>query len=171
MNYSLNKNLLLIISFLFLIFNHRATAAENRYQLSATAAIICLNSNVLRSGLESLCQSSRTRLLIQRREVVTGLVHDVHHPVERHPVIAVADDSVELSVESAAGRECVPLDTRNLHETTNGVAGHSKVMLKAHFGGILNLRRCASENLTGRRSSHGACRSHLALASDLCSGD
>ena len=95
------------------------------------------------------CKAALARLLIERREVMACLLHHLHHAVERYGVCAVREGSVQVGVKGACGCEGVALDSGNLDETANGVAGHAEVVFQSHLRCILNLRRAAAEQLAG----------------------
>ena len=68
-------------------------------------------------------------------------------------------------------RHGIALDARHLHQAAHWVASQAQVVLQADFGGVLDLLGGTAQHLrqTGRR--HGAGRTDLALAADLCARD
>ncbi len=123
------------------------------------------------SCAEDFGQPALACLLVQRRDVVSCLFHHVYDFVERHAVSAVREGRVQVGVECARGREGVAFYARYLYEAAYGVACHAELVFKPHLGGILYLRRAASEQLARRCGSHRAGHSHFALASHVGSRD
>ena len=84
-------------------------------------------------------------LLVERRQVVAGLLHDLDDAVEAHRVATVGESRVEIGVERAGRRIGVAFDAGYLHETAHGVAREAEVMLEAHLGRVFYLGRCAAK--------------------------
>ena len=96
-----------------------------------------------------------------------GLLHHLDHFVKAYAVFAVGKSRVAVGIHGPGRRKGVALDTRNLHQTANGIAGEPKVVLQPHFGRIFDLGRRAAEQLTGRCSGHCTSNAYLSLTPHL----
>lgn len=116
---------------------------------------------------DALGQTSLGGFAVKGGEVVPGLVHDFDDLVERNEMGAVGECGVDIGVEGPGGGDGVALDARHLYQPAHGVAREPEVVLQPHFGGVLDLRGGAAEELARSGGGHGAGDAHFALATDL----
>lgn len=109
--------------------------------------------------------------LVEAREVVAGFEHRADDFVEGDAVAAVGEPGVHVRVHRAGSGEGVALDAGDLDEAANRVARQAEVVLKAHFGGILDLVGRAAEDLVDGGGGHCAGHADFALAADFCATD
>ena len=67
--------------------------------------------------------------------------------------------------------DSISFDARNLHQPSDGIAGQAQIVLHSDLGGVLDLLRRTTENLSQRTGRHRASGADLALAADFCAGD
>src|ERR1700759_5334883 len=85
-------------------------------------------------------EPAERRLLVFRLHVGAGLAHGGDDLIERDFVAAVALEGERSGGDSLDGAESVALDTGDLHEAADRIAGHAEMMLHADFGGVFDLR-------------------------------
>ena len=112
-------------------------------------------------------QASGGSFLVERRKILAGLLHDLHHVVEGDAMLSVGKAGVQIGIQGTGGREGVALYAGNLHESANRIAGHPQMVLEAHLSGVLYLGRAASEEMSGCVRGHGACHSCLTRTASL----
>ena len=78
-------------------------------------------------------------LLIERWQILAGLFHRFHDLVERHTMVTVGKSGVDVGVEGTGCGVGIALDSMKFDHTTNGIAGHTHVVLKRHFSGVFDL--------------------------------
>ena len=122
-------------------------------------------------GTEGLGQPTFAGLLVERRQVMAGLLHSLYHMVEAYAVVSVGERGIEIGSESTGGSKGIALYTRYLYQSADRVAGHAEMMLKSHLCRILYLCRTTSEELACSSTGHGTSYAHLALAAHVCAGD
>ena len=110
-------------------------------------------------------KSAFAGFLVERRQVVSGLLHHFYYTVERHAVMAVGEGGISVGIQGTGGCVGVALDAGNLHQPAYRVARHAQVMLQSHFGSVFNLCGASAEELAGSRRSHRARYAHFCLAS------
>ena len=118
-----------------------------------------------------LGQTAFTGFLVKAGQIMTRLPHHVHYLVERHTVYTIGETAVYVCIQCTCGGIGITLDTGYLHQTTDGVTCHTKMMLQAHLGGILYLCRRTAKKLVGSGRCHGACHTYLALTAYLGTGN
>lgn len=121
--------------------------------------------------LEVFRKSACTGLLVKGRKVLSGLLHHLDHMIKGHAVLSIGESGVEIRVKGTGGGESVSLDTWDLYQAADRIAGHSQMVFQPHLGGIFNLRRTATEKLARGGGSHRARHPHLTLTADLGTRD
>lgn len=66
--------------------------------------------------------------------------------IKGHAVLSIGESGVEIRVKGTGGGESVSLDTWDLYQAADRIAGHSQMVFQPHLGGIFNLRRTATES-------------------------
>ena len=117
------------------------------------------------------CKAALRSLFIERRQVLPSFFHRFNDLVERHAVVAIGEGGVDVGVKGTGCSVCVALNAGNLYETAHGVAGHTQMVLKGHFGGVFDLRRTPAKQLVGSGGSHSASHTHFALTAHLGTRD
>src|SRR3954452_248807 len=124
------------------------------------------------SAFDDVDSEAATRcLLVLVLHVRPGLAHGLDRLVER-------DELVPVTVQGHPGRgdgfdrtDGVAFDARDLHKSADRIAGQPEVVLDADLCGVLDLVRCATEDLRQAGRGHRARRSDLALTAHLGARD
>ena len=74
-------------------------------------------------------------------------------------------------IHGSHGGYCVALDTGDLYQTTDWVAGKTQVVFHCHFSGILYLIQILFIQFSQSGSGHRAGSANLGLASAFCTGN
>lgn len=76
--------------------------------------------------LEVFRKSACTGLLVKGRKVLSGLLHHLDHMIKGHAVLSIGESGVEIRVKGTGGGESVSLDTWDLYQAADRIAGHSQ---------------------------------------------
>ena len=118
-----------------------------------------------------LCQTALAGFTETVVEVDAGFVHGAaDHIIADIP--GAGEEITEIAgIHGAIRCDCVALDAGNLHQTADGIAGQTQVMLHSHFCGIFYLIQILSVQLSQCGSSHGTGGADFSLAAALRTGD
>ena len=94
-------------------------------------------------------------LLVFMRHVAAGLSHRDDDRIEAHAMGAVATQGERSRVDRLHGAEGVALDTGDLHEAADGIAGEAEVVLHSYLCGLEALLYGAAERLGEGCGGHG----------------
>src|SRR3954454_21280332 len=105
-------------------------------------------------------------LLVLVLHVRTGLAHRLDGLVQGDVMPAVPAHGHPRRGDRLDRTDGVPLDARDLHQPTDGVAGETEVVFDADLGGVLHLLWRPPDHLGEAGGGHGAGRADLSLAAD-----
>ena len=105
------------------------------------------------------------------REILAGLVHSLYYQIKRYFTRAGEEVSKVDRVYRTHRGNRVTLDAGDLHESADGVAGESEMMLKGNLGCVLNLIKSHLKELAKCRRRHRAGSTDLGLTATLCTAD
>lgn len=108
---------------------------------------------------------------IYGRQIVSGLLHYFDDAVKRHTVLSVRYGCVQIGIQRSGGSIGVSFDAWYLNQPTYGIACQAKVVLKTHFGRVLDLGRCPAKQLGSCCCSHSAGYTHFSLTAHFGTGD
>ena len=74
---------------------------------------------------------------------------------------------VDVRIQRPGRRDGIALDTRNLNQPADRIAGQTQVVFQTHLRRVFDLRRRPAEELARRGGRHGARHADLALAPHL----
>src|SRR5690625_5058588 len=99
--------------------------------------------------------------------VAPGILQRLDAGIERDDVRAIPPKRERGRRDRLDRPKSVPLDTGNLDETPDRIAGHAEMVLERNFGGILDLLRRAAKRLAKCAGRHCRSRSDLCLTTGL----
>ena len=116
-------------------------------------------------------QAAFTGFFVLVAQVQAGFIHGLDHDIKADASGTVQEVSQVTSVHSTHSSNGISFDAGDLHQTADGVAGQTQVMLHSHFSGILHLLQTQTVQLSQCSSSHGTSRANLSLAAALGAGN
>jgi hypothetical protein len=112
-------------------------------------------------------QPASSRFLVFRAHIGAGLAHGLDRSIQRHPMLAVAANRQPRCRNCLDRRDGIALDSWNLDEPTDGIAGEPEIVLQTDLGGVLHLIRSAAKQFGEGSGRHCTGRSDLTLATDV----
>src|SRR5918998_2447324 len=131
-----------------------------------------LRGIAISSALDHVDSETTARgLLVLVLHVRTGVAHGLDRLVERDELFAVTTHSHPGGGDRLDRSHGISLDTGDLHEAADGVAGEPEIVLDTDLRRVLHLVRRTAQDLGEAGRRHRARRPDLSLAAHLCPGD
>lgn len=100
-------------------------------------------------------QSSERSLLVPCLHIASSLIHRPCDLIQRDLVIPFFIHRQAGSVDSLHRSKGIPFNAGNLHETGDGITGHTQVIFHRNFGGVLHLFVRPAQRGDQASGSHG----------------
>src|SRR5262249_23113092 len=102
-------------------------------------------------------------LFVARLHILAGAVHRLDYLIERDFMLAGLAHRHSRGINSFHRSHSVALNAGDLHESTDGIAGHAKVMFHADLSGVFDLRITTAERSNQSACCHRAGNPNLSL--------